>query len=148
MPRTRLLLVLPLLLHTVACIGGRSNPVAPDHSASAAELPASHGREPLSWSAIMGVRLRSVQLHGGGLGPDGPVLQHQFLTLGASGTFELLHADIVEQGTYRLDGLHLVGHTRGMDLSGELDPERGVLRLNGIEFELPQVESRAPTSGS
>jgi hypothetical protein len=47
-----------------------------------------------SWEALLRVRLRSVQSYGGGLGPDGPVQEHKYLTLSTNGTFELETADI------------------------------------------------------
>jgi hypothetical protein len=83
------------------------------------------------------VRLQSVQLYEGGLGPDGPLQAYQYLKLNADGTFEWLYADVTEGGTYRREGDRMIARAEDRDFTGELDLSRGVLTWDGIEFELP-----------
>ena len=91
-----------------------------------------------SWDEFLGVRLRSVELYECGLGQDGPVMGHQYLTLAESGvSFEWESSDTVDSGTFDRNGARLLIRLRGKEFEGELDLERGVLIWGTIEFEFP-----------
>ena len=91
-----------------------------------------------SWDEFLGVRLRSVEPHAGGLGPDGQLWEHQYLTLAESGdSFEWLIADFTISGTFRRNGAAVLARAESQEFEGELDTECGVLIWGTIEFELP-----------
>jgi hypothetical protein len=126
--------LVPLMFVTLFACGG---PNTSDGVTSGESDAASVPKEALSWDALLGVRLRSVRTYGGGLGPDGQLQEYKYLELSRDGSFELLTADMSLRGTYRREGDRLIARAEGQDFTGEIDLSRGVLTLDGIEFELP-----------
>lgn len=117
-----------LIVLLLASCARTSEPVTPARPAVA------------SCGELRGARFQSRALFPAGMGQDGPVLGHQYLSFSADGKrYEWTREDMTGSGDCACDAGRVQGAgsglTRGKSVVGVLDPVTGFLAWDGIEFE-------------
>lgn len=130
-----LITLLPAVLLATAC-GERRTTDGDAPPVSVAEPEENGGGEtiadPCAWLASR--RFRSAQTFPGGLGPDGPVEDHQQLEF-AGGKYSWMREDFSNSGTYRCADGVVSAWDLGESIEAHVDAARRILVWNGIEFE-------------
>lgn len=88
--------------------------------------------DPCAWLAS--TRFRSTRAFPGGLGPDGPVTDHQQLEF-VGDKYSWRREDFTESGTYRCTDGVVSAVAQGRSIEVRVDAVRRVLVWDGIEFE-------------
>lgn len=89
-------------------------------------------------NSLANKRFESVEKKETGLGPDGVEMGHWVINFSSS-TFEWAYSDVVESGSYRLDGNQIVGQGGNRRILGEYDPDSGILTWDETDYRAAET---------